>query len=219
MLKREAAALMSELLWGHFPTGLEKDYTVAGNSRGCWFPNPFYSAFVSAFSCVLPLGWARRKSVLTGPLISMHETNISGVGIHTEWQQSIWMAPGGGWEAVSSGVWQTDTGRLLLCLHWCRHTVWHGLGLSARQGYVAVGMSGAAPGAVGLALESRGGPLSSSGKKYIFLARFVICFYVKKQRTSVLTFSFFSHGPKSFPQGKGPRFFLLLPLTVTDFCI
>lgn len=35
LLRREAAARMSELLRGHFPTGLEKDYTVAGNSRGC----------------------------------------------------------------------------------------------------------------------------------------------------------------------------------------
>lgn len=108
---------MSELLWGHFPTGLEKDYTVAGNSRGCWFPNPFYSAFVSAFSCVLPLGWARRKSVLTGPLISMHETNISRVGIHTDWQQSIWMALGvDGRQCAAGSGKQTQEGCCCACI-------------------------------------------------------------------------------------------------------
>lgn len=103
--RREAAALMSELLRGHFPTGLEKDYTVAGNSRGRWFSNPFYSAFVSAFSCVLPLGWAKHKSVLTSLLISMHETNISREGIGTERQQSISIAWGGKQEVGSSAVW------------------------------------------------------------------------------------------------------------------
>lgn len=97
------------------------------------------------------------------------------------------------------------------CLIWAKAV--------CKAGRVAVSMSGAALGAPGLVLESRRGPLSISGKKHVFLARFVICFYIKKQRTSILTFSFFSHGPKSFPQGKGPRFFLLLPLTVTDFCI
>lgn len=106
LLRREAAALQSELLRGHFPTGLEKDYTVAGNSRGCWFSNPFYSTFVSAFSCVLPLGWAKHKSVLTSLLISMHETNSrEGTGTSDSNPFTLLWEAGRRWGAVESDTW------------------------------------------------------------------------------------------------------------------
>lgn len=121
-LKREAAALMSELLRGHFPTGLEKDYTVAGNSRGCWFSNPFYSAFVSAFSCVLPLGWARRKSALAALLISMHEADICRAGIRAERHQSFYTALG----SRQRARWWTQPSTWA----WRGHTMWHGMGLA-----------------------------------------------------------------------------------------
>lgn len=155
---------MSELLRGHFPTGLEKDYTVAGNSRGCWFSNPFYSAFVSAFSCVLPLGWARRKSALASLLISMHEADVSRAGIRAERHQSFYTALG----SRQRARWRTQPSTWA----WRGHTMWHGMGLARcclEAGRATAGVSGAAGGTAISALESRAGPFSSSENNISFL--------------------------------------------------